>query len=93
MSEEPKLEFVPYDKADLEKQAVSLLAGVRARLSDGRWIEVWQLKEVDGLSIRICRPTRDGKISKLEFGLNRDAGKALLDCLLEMFHPGPETMK
>lgn len=73
---------VPFNEANLDRlEKATLLDGVRVECGEGRSVEVWRVKEEDGYCIRIFRPTNDGKISKLMFGLKPPAANALLIAL------------
>ena len=69
---------VPFHEAVLDKlEKPTLFDGVKVECGEGRSVEVWRIKEEDGCCIRILRPTNDGKISKLVFGLKPPAAAAL----------------
>lgn len=73
---------VPFTEANLDRlEKATLLDGVKVECGEGRSVEVWRVKEEDGYCIRIFRPTNDGKISKLMFGLKPPAAHALLIAL------------
>ncbi len=73
---------VPFHEANLDRlRKVTLLDGAIIELvgeaGDKRRVEVWRVKEEEGYCIRIFRPTKDGKTSKLVFGLKPAAAQAL----------------
>lgn len=73
---------VQFHEADLDKcEKVTLLDGKVIKFDDDRRVEVWRVKEEEGYCIRIFRPTNDGKVSKLEFGLKPNAAYALFFAL------------
>jgi len=87
----PTPEFVPFDKADLHRAAqVVLNSGEGFKLSGDRSLEVWKIDGQDALCVRIFRPTDDGKVSELVFGLTMEAAQALAVLLL-MHFPEPES--
>lgn len=78
MSEDLTPEVVPFAEADIHRiETVHLHSGEGIKLSGERSIEVWRMAEKEGLCVRIFRPTDDGKISKLLFGLTEEAARAL----------------
>jgi hypothetical protein len=69
---------VPFHDAELDREtAAMLINGKIYELPEGRRVEVWRVKDGDGMCIRIYRPTKDGKTSKLVFGLSEGACWAL----------------
>lgn len=71
-------EKVPFHNADIEvRETVTITNGLLYKLPDNRRVEVWKLKDEDSFCVRIFRPTNDGKVSELLFGLSRDAADAL----------------
>lgn len=73
---------VPFNEANLDRlEKATLLDGVKVECGEGRSVEVWRVKEEDGYCIRIFRPTNDGKISMLMFGLKPPAAHALMIAL------------
>lgn len=75
-------EEVQFHLANIEvKPKVDLYDGQKCSLEGGRQIEVWRVRGEEGFCIRIFRPTDDGKLSKLMFGLQPDAARALMGCL------------
>lgn len=79
-----QIEVVPFAQAKLPPTNVSLLIdGKAVALSDDRKIEIWKIVGDPGVAIRIFRRTEDDKISKLQFSLSPDAGRALAHLLIE----------
>lgn len=80
-------EIVPFNDANLDREKdFKLTNGLRAKLSDNRSIEVWDVTggaHDGGICIRIFRHTNDGKLSKLSFALSTDAAAALTELLVE----------
>ncbi len=74
---------VPFHRANIDRRSnVPLVDGQIAQMKDGRQIEVWRIKDdPNGLCVRMFRPTLDGKVSKLMFGLHLDAAYGLIRCL------------
>lgn len=76
-------EEIPFHEANLDiHQTVTLLDGVMIECGQDRRVEVWRIKDDDGFCVRIYRPTNDGKIAKLMFGLTPPAARALSVALL-----------
>jgi hypothetical protein len=76
-------EEVHFSVADIdEREEVTLTDGLIKPISGGRRIEVWYVKdEPRSLAVRIFKPTNDGKMSKLFFGLTAEAAHALWEAL------------
>lgn len=72
---------VPFYEANIAEKNAKLIDGTIIELPEGRRVEVWGIVGDDGLCIRIFRPTDDGKVSKLAFGLTPPACAALLRAL------------
>ena len=73
-------ETVPFFQANLKQEQTVGIGTYYAEL-DERKVEVTKLVDNKGVVIRIFRPTDDGKISKLSFGLTLDAARSLSECL------------
>lgn len=74
---------IPFHEANLDdRAAVTLTSCAAYGCGDKRRVEVWKVKDGEGYCIRIYRPTQDGKISKLEFGLTTLAAGALMVALV-----------
>lgn len=77
------VEVVPFHEAKIpSRETVNLIGGHVVEFSSGRRIEVWRIVEDDGPCVRIFRPTDDGKVSCLAFGLSQAAATALASGLL-----------
>ncbi len=81
---ETEKERVKYHEAKLRegesvKSALGLSAGIR--FSDDHNVQVWTIKESDALWIVCETPTLDDKVSRLSFGLSRQASTALFQLL------------
>jgi hypothetical protein len=74
---------VPFHKANIARRFASLFDGIMAECGDGRSVEVWRIKEEDGYCVRIFRPTDDGKIAELVFGLKPRAAAALAAAIFD----------
>ena len=59
-----------------------LYDGSICELPEGRRVEVWRIRDDEGLAVRIFRPTEDGKTSKLKFAISPDGAYALAGALL-----------
>ncbi len=73
----PPMEIVPFHEAVIEEHSVKLTNGLIQPFKDGRSVEVWKKLNEEGLIVRIFRPTDDGKMSKLVFGLSSEAAGGL----------------
>ena len=87
--------IIPYHEAEFDDPLgkVTLGFGQIVQLEGGRRVEVWSIKEHEGIAIRIFRPAKHGKIAKLSFGLTLEAGGALLLALQKKLsvEPAPEN--
>lgn len=83
-------QVVPFHKAAVPLESVKLRDGEYCALPDRRRIEVWRVEGAEALAVRIFRPTADGRISKLEFGLTQVAGLALMGLLHRKLAGGPD---
>jgi len=84
MKTETETEIVPLHEANVDRSGpITLTKGLIYELPDNRRIEVWKIKDGDGLSIRIFRPTNDGKTANLIFGLSKEAAICLGDALIK----------
>lgn len=82
-----KNETVPFHEANLDQLPVATLTnGAVIDLGEGRSVEVWRVTEEEGFCVRIFRPTNDGKVSKLVFGLKPPAAYALMGALSKHLH-------
>jgi len=73
-----KKRVVPFHKAKLDKlEQATLLDGLRIECGKDACVEAYKVKEKQGLCIRLSRPTNDGAISELVFGLTPAAAEAL----------------
>lgn len=84
---------VPFHLAQFEDdREVTLHDGRVVKLDGDRRLEVWRVKDEDGYSVRIFRPTKDGRMSKLQFGLRVDATRALVHLLCVADEPAIEDL-
>ena len=78
-------EIVPLHKANIQKDKVHrLINGIGIDLPGDRKVLLFDIVDGaydGGLCVRIFRPTDDGKVACLEFGLAEDAADALLQLL------------
>lgn len=85
---EHKEEIVAFHDADIDfRDSVTITNGFIYELSGNRKVEVWKVKDEEGYAVRIFRPTNDGKMSKLLFGLTHDAAQSLLYGLTRHLFP------
>lgn len=69
-----KPEVVPFHRAKIPRcKKPTLYDGLKVTLPGKRELEVVKIKDVDGLRVCITRPTYDGKISLLRFGISKEA--------------------
>lgn len=81
-------EIVPFHLAKIPiRDKFFITNGLIAELSNNRRIEVWKVKDEQGICVRIFRPTDDGKTSKMLFGLSPEAAFALGTLLLKQVPP------
>lgn len=79
----PEIDFSSLLKTD----KITRYAGIGCVIPSGARIEVWRIKESDGLHIKIRNPLDDGNQSVLAFGLTREAAMALHGLLDQQLYP------
>ncbi len=78
--------IVPWQEAELPKHTVTLHNGLSLDLKDGRTVTVFRVSGGEGgIGLRFRRPTTDGKVSELAFGLTNEAALALMFLLDAQF--------
>ena len=87
-------EVVPFAEANIERKKMTFTDGSGYKLSGNRSVQVCRAEGMPGkVGVFIRRPTDDGKISELAFGLNEDSAQALCLAICDVLSvPGADRL-
>jgi hypothetical protein len=80
---------VPFHELPIEHHNIAVHDGIGITIPSGSRVEVWRVKDSDGIQICMRRPLQSCRQSVLRFGLTRDAAEALFEMLHTQIYTTP----